>query len=93
MYQKEVLDPAKEHNVVLTNLPSRTDRAGELPSGITIPQHTTLRLSIARSLAGESAKFGLDTTYTSFNGSSVQLLGSLYSDHGNYTVTYAKCVT
>jgi hypothetical protein len=61
-----------------------------LPSGITIPQHTTLRLSIARSLAGESAKFGLDTTYTSFNGSSVQLLGSLYSDHGNYTVTYVN---
>jgi hypothetical protein len=62
----------------------------ELLLGITIPQHTTPRLSIARSLAGESAKFGLDTTYTSFNGSSVQLLGSLYSDHGNYTVTYVN---
>ena len=30
LYQKEDLDPAKEHNVVVTNLPSRTDRAGEL---------------------------------------------------------------
>jgi hypothetical protein len=29
LYQKEDLDPAKEHNVVVTNLPSRTDRAGE----------------------------------------------------------------
>ena len=35
LYQKEDLDPAVEHNVVVTNLPSRTDRAGEsiAPSG------------------------------------------------------------
>jgi hypothetical protein len=61
-----------------------------LPLGITIPQHTTPRLSIARSLAGEFPNLGLDTTDNSFNGSSVQLLGSLYSDHGNYTVTYVN---
>jgi len=29
LYQKEDLDPGKEHNIVVTNLPSRTDRAGE----------------------------------------------------------------
>jgi hypothetical protein len=29
LYQKEDLDPSKEHNIVVTNLPSRTDRAGE----------------------------------------------------------------
>lgn len=32
LYQKEDLDPTKEHSVVVTNLPSRTDLSGKFES-------------------------------------------------------------